>query len=147
MKMALPAWDNQQTPEAPLSDEDYATLAEFRCELRSFLGFSEKAAQEAGVTAQQYQALLAIRAAPDAQLAIGALADQMFLQPHSASGLLNRLETAGMVERIRRSDDRRRVEIGLTERGRTLLASLAAAHREELRRLRPLLAGLVTRFH
>lgn len=131
---------------APLDDEDYITLADFRRELRGFLGFSEKAATRAGVTAQQYQALLAIRAAPSARMAVGTFADQMLLRPHSASGLLDRLELAGMVERVRQADDRRRVEIGLTHAGKTLLESLAAAHREELRRLRPLLQGLVSRF-
>ena len=131
---------------APLDDEDYVALADFRRELRSFLGFSERAARGVGVTAQQYQALLAIRAAPSARMAVGTFADQMLLRPHSASGLLDRLELAGMVERVRLADDRRRVEIGLTDEGRALLASLAAAHREELRRLRPLLKGLASRF-
>ena len=129
--------------DAPLSDADYVTLADFRRELRSFLGFSESAAQQAGITAQQYQALLAIRAAPDTRMAIGTFADQLLLRPHSASGLLDRLEVAGMVKRVRQTEDRRRVEIGLTARGEMLLASLAAAHREELRRVRPLLTGLM----
>lgn len=132
---------------APLSDDDYATLAEFRRELRSFLGFSEREAKRAGITAQQYQALLAIRAAPDARMAIGSFAHQLLMRPNSASGLLDRLEAAGMVARVRQTGDRRRVEIGLTDRGSALLASLAAAHREELGRLQPLLTSLMSNLH
>lgn len=128
-----------------LSDEDYATLAAFRQNLRSFLRFSEIAAEGAGITAQQYQALLALRAAPDCQLSVGELADQMLLQPHSTSGLLNRLEAIGMVERLRSGSDRRRVGIRLTAEGRALLSSLANAHRAELARLRPMLDNVVSR--
>lgn len=128
-----------------LSDVDYATLAVFRQNLRSFLRFTESAAERAGITAQQYQALLALRAAPDCQLSVGHFADQMLLHPHSTSGLLNRLEAIGMVERLRSGSDRRRVGIRLTAEGRALLSSLANEHRAELARLRPMLDNVVSR--
>ena len=44
-----------------LSDADYRRIAAFRTELRRFLRFSEDAAREVGLTAQQHQALLSIR--------------------------------------------------------------------------------------
>src|SRR3546814_15555556 len=51
-----------------LIDIDYAALAEFRFALRRFQMFSDTKAGEAGLTPQQHQALLAIRAAdPDAE--------------------------------------------------------------------------------
>jgi DNA-binding MarR family transcriptional regulator len=128
-----------------LGNEDYAILAAFRQELRSFLRFSERAAEDAGITAQQYQALLALRAAPNRQLSVGELADQMLLLPHSTTGLLTRLEAIGMVERRRSAGDRRRVAIGLTATGCALLSSMASAHRAELTRLRPMLHGLLSR--
>jgi len=40
---------------------DYATLAKFRYELRKFQAFSKAAADQAGLTPQQHQALLTIR--------------------------------------------------------------------------------------
>jgi DNA-binding MarR family transcriptional regulator len=125
-----------------LEDEAYRTLASFRFELRRFLHFSEQAAAEAGITAQQHQALLAIRAADDAELRIGALADQLLLRPHSTTGLLNRLELIGLVERCADAADARRVKVRLTPKGNALLATLAETHRAELQRLRPLLSGL-----
>ena len=42
----------------------YETLAAFRYALRRFIHFSEEAAQAAGITAQQHQALLAIKGFP-----------------------------------------------------------------------------------
>ena len=126
-------------------DEDYTTLATFRYELRTFLHFSENAAAEAGLTAQQYQALLALRGVPGGSMLVGELAERLLLRPHSASGLVDRLMGLGLVERCRGDDDRRQVRILLTDIGRKVLASLAASHRAELRRLRPLLTELMRR--
>jgi hypothetical protein len=42
-----------------LTKAEYQTLAAFRYHLRRFLRFSEAAAQSAGLTPRQYQALLA----------------------------------------------------------------------------------------
>jgi DNA-binding MarR family transcriptional regulator len=131
--------------EQDVRDEDYATLASFRYELRRFLHFSEQAAEAAGVTAQQQQALLAIRAAPGAAMLVGALAERLLLRPHSATGLVDRLQKQGMVERFQEEGDRRRVRVRLTAQGEALLASLSASHRAELRRIRPLLTDLVAR--
>jgi DNA-binding MarR family transcriptional regulator len=129
----------------PLGDQDFVTLATFRCELRRFLRFSEVAAEEAGLTAQQHQALLAIRAAGDAGMLVGALAEQLMLRPHSTTGLVDRLQKLGLVERIVATGDRRRVRVVLTAKGAASMVSLAAAHRAELRRLRPLLGDLLAR--
>jgi DNA-binding MarR family transcriptional regulator len=126
-------------------DEDYAALATFRYELRCFLHFSERAAEAAGVTAQQHQALLAIRAAPGAEMPVGGLAERLLLRPHSTSGLIDRLQKLELVERLQAQGDRRRVLVRLTSRGDELLATLSEAHRTELRRLQPLLANLFER--
>ena len=45
----------------PLRTADYAKLAAFRYALRSFLHFSELVTERAGLTSQQYQALLVVR--------------------------------------------------------------------------------------
>jgi DNA-binding MarR family transcriptional regulator len=129
----------------PLGDRDFVTLATFRHELRRFLRFSEIAAEKAGLTAQQHQALLAIRAAPACAMLVGELAERLMLQPHSTTGLVDRLERLELVERAVEADDRRRVRVALTRKGVALMASLAESHRAELRRLRPLLGDLLAR--
>jgi len=126
-----------------LTERDYAALANFRHALRQFLAFSEGRAAECGLTPQQHQALRAIRGAPDAAVSIGYVAERLILKPHSASGLVDRLETLGLVSRRRSSDDRRQALIALTPRAEALLAQLSATHRQEIVRLRPLLSELL----
>lgn len=135
--------DGLDMEDVKIRDEDYVMLATFRYELRRFLQFSERAADDAGVTSQQHQALLAIRAASGAAMPVGALAERLLLRPHSTTGLIDRLQKLGLVERVRADGDRRQVLVRLTPMGETLLATLSAAHRAELRRLTPLLAGLM----
>ena len=128
-----------------LADADYRLLAEFRGTLRRFLAFSEARAAEVGLTPQQHQALLAIRAAEPGTATIGHLAEWLILKPHSASGLVDRLEALGLLERRISSKDRRQAQVVLTERADMLLAQLSITHREEIRRLGPMLAGLLDR--
>lgn len=128
-----------------LANCDYQTLAMFRHELRRFLRFSERAAKQVGLTAQQYQALLAIRAAPEATMLVGELADQLMVRPQSATELIDRLERLDLIARCTTTDDRRQVQVALTAKTRDLLGSLAANHRVELKRLGPLLADLTAR--
>jgi DNA-binding MarR family transcriptional regulator len=127
-----------------IRDEDYQALASFRYELRRFLQFSEQAATAAGLSPQQHQAMLAIRAAPDRQMLVGELAERLLLKPHSASGLVDRLERLDMVSRVPAPADKRQIVVTLTPTGDRLLRTLTAAHRDELRRLRPLLARLLS---
>ncbi len=60
--------------------------------LRHFLIFSENAAVAAGLSAQQHQALLAIKAASTkTPVTAGLLAERLGTRHHSAVGLLDRL--------------------------------------------------------
>ncbi len=120
--------------DEPLTKSDYEALAEFRYALRKFLGFSEEAAKEHGVTPQQYQALLAIEGFPGRNwVTIGELAEQMRVAHHSAVGLVDRMESMKLVHRRSARDDRRRVQVTLTAKGRKLLEKLYRVHRDELR--------------
>ena len=130
-----------------LTEADYRRLAEFRHLLRRFLMFSETAAEKAGLTAQQHQALLAIKGfGAGAPVAIGALAERLGIRHHSAVGLADRLAANGLVTRRSGTADRRTVLLELTPKAETLLARLSAAHRDELARLAPLLQALLGHF-
>ena len=125
----------------PLDDADYVRLADFRRALRGFLAFSSRAAAAAGIRPQQYQALLTIRArSGQSPVTIGALAAELMIRPHSAVGLVDRLERRGLV---RRSAQGGRVAVVLTGAAQALLDGLAAVHLAELRRVGDFLAPLM----
>lgn len=128
-----------------LNDEDYEALADFRHALRRFLAFSEARAAVSGLTPQQHQALLAIRGARDQLVSIGFIAERLILKPHSATGLVNRLENLGLVVREASPLDRRQALLRLTPAAETVLEQLSATHREEILRLRPTLETLLER--
>ncbi|WP_374308150.1 MarR family winged helix-turn-helix transcriptional regulator [Methylocella sp.] len=131
---------------AVLHDSDYAALADFRAALRGFTAFSETKAAEVGLTPRQHQALLAIRGETSGQATIGYVADRLILKPHSASELVDRLDAMGLVMRKAAAGDRRKTILVLSDHANALLAELSASHREEIRRLKPLLLDLLSRF-
>lgn len=124
-----------------LSDADYTRLANFRYALRCFLEFSENAAGKEGLTPQQHQALLVIRASPPGMAKVGRLAERLRIRPNSAVELANRLEASGLVRRESVPEDRRAVLLALTEDGAARLERLTHIHRAELAQLKPEIAG------
>lgn len=129
----------------PLDPRLYEGLAGFRRALRLFLAFSEAATQAAGMTPQQYQALLVIKTHKDGELMIKELADQMLLQHHGAVQLVDRLALAELIERRPSPTDGRSVLISMTDKGARLLEPLAAHHVKELLKHEPLLAESLKR--
>lgn len=127
-----------------LSDADYAALASFRHAIRRFQAFSEEQAATVGLTPQQHQALLAIRGCDPDKATVGHVAERLILKPHSATGLVNRLEGLSLIRREQAEDDRRRSLLRLTPRAYDILGALSATHREEIRRMAPILAEVFT---
>jgi len=119
-----------------LTDAEYRVLARFRFALRVFLRFSEDAARVAGVTPSQHQLLLAVRGYPDGPPTTSDIAEWLQLRHHSTVELIDRAVEAGLISRQTDASDRRRQRLSLTRRGARVLASLSAAHQEELRRFR-----------
>jgi DNA-binding MarR family transcriptional regulator len=119
-----------------LTDADYEDLLTLRTGLRRFLRWSEQQAEEAGLTQAQHQLMLAIRGHSDPRgPTIGEVADYLLLRHHSAVGLIDRADAAGLVERSRDPEDHRIVRLQLTKMGTKRLESLSAQHLEELQRL------------
>lgn len=130
--------------ERQLEARDYRQLADFRYALRWFLHFSEDAARKAGLTPQQHQLLLAIKGFPDGRdPTVGDAAERLGVRHHSAVELAQRLEEAGLLQRVQDGQDRRRVRLRLTPEAEGRLAALSQSHLDELRRLRPMLIGLI----
>ena len=123
----MPANVSPIDPAPPALDAtDYQSLGEFRRAIRDFLAFSEESAREQGVTSQQHQALLAIKAHGGPEpMSIGELADSLLIKNHSAVGLVARLVERGLVARQTSAADRRRVLLTLEPRGEEALARIS----------------------
>ena len=129
-----------------IDKSQYETLAAFRYALRQFIHFSEEAAHSAGITPQQYQALLAVKGFPEREsVTVGELAERLQLRHHSAVGLIDRLVAEKLVVREPSVEDRRQVLVQLTSRGEAVLEKLASVHREQLKRIGPEISQLLGR--
>ena len=125
------------------TDEDYRRLLELRTGLRRFLRWSEQRAEAAGLTPAQHQLLLAIRGHDDARgPTVGDVADYLVLRHHSAVGLVDRAEKAGLIARRQDPDNLSVVRLRLTEQGASQLEALSEQHLEELSHLAPTMHAL-----
>jgi len=77
-----------------------------------------------GVTSHQATLLALVDAQPG--LSLRELADAEGISAPSLSGHVDRLETAGLLRRVRSQDDRRRVGLELTPDGRAILKRVRA---------------------
>jgi DNA-binding MarR family transcriptional regulator len=120
-------WGSMRRPRR-LDDSDYRALADWRYALRRFLRSSAEITRKGGVSATQYQLLLFIRGSVEGALSIAEIAERLQVRHHSAVGLVDRCERAGLVRRQRDPGNRRRVLVRTTPRGASLLRRLASAH-------------------
>lgn len=130
-----------------MRDSDYEALAQFRYQLRTFLAFSEAAAQRAGLTPQQHQALLVIRGFAGSEAAsIGDVARFLLIRHHTAVELMDRMARLKLISRAADPEDARRVLVRLSTKGEQKLRTLSRIHLEELRAATPALARILRTF-
>jgi DNA-binding MarR family transcriptional regulator len=93
--------------------------------------------RESGLTHPQYVALftLCLTDDPEAGLPIGAVADGLLNRASDTTRLIDRMERAGLVERLRNPDDRRGVLVRPTRKGQKAFAEITpktqALHRRQ----------------
>jgi DNA-binding MarR family transcriptional regulator len=83
-----------------------------------------KETEQLGVTARQATLLWLVKRSPG--LSLAELAAEEGISPPALSGHVDRLERAGLLQRVRSSEDRRRVGLALTEDGAKLLRRVRA---------------------
>ena len=131
---------------ARVTRQDFQRLLEFRVALRQFQRWSEEQAAAAALTHVQHQLLVAIKGHQgDQPPAVGDLAGYLLLRPHSTVELVDRAETAGLVERVPDASDGRVVRVRLTKDGDRIVHRLTRAHLDRLHELAAVLDDLVTR--
>jgi DNA-binding MarR family transcriptional regulator len=119
-----------------ISDADFVRLLAFRDGLRRFVRWSDDQAATVGLTGAQHQLLLAVRGHGE-EPSISDVAQHLLVRHHSAVELVDRAVAADLLERVGDTDDHRVVRLRLTAVGHAKVEALAAAHLEELSRLRP----------
>ncbi len=123
--------------------QDFENLLSFRVELRRFQRWSEEQAAAAGLTHTQHQLLVAVKGHPGPlPPTVGEVAGYLLLRSHSAVGLVDRAEAAGLVRRRRDASDGRVVRVELTGRGDRLVTDLTRAHLDQLHKLATALGKL-----
>ena len=83
--------------------------------------YSKSAEKETALTGPQLWALKLL--ANTAPMRVSELARQMYLRPATVVGILDRLEAKSLVTRNRCQEDRRAVDLYLTERGKAVVAN------------------------
>jgi DNA-binding MarR family transcriptional regulator len=120
-------------------------LADFRYQLRQFLQFSEQSANRFNLHPQQHQLLLQIAGAPsNVHATVGYATERLGLRHNTVVELSKRSEEAGLVTRNQSADDRRKVILNLTPKGRKILEALAEDHARELNELGPKLISALS---
>lgn len=89
--------------------------------IRSVSMQSKRLSKESGLTLPQIAVLRAIQTSPAHELSVAGISRRVQLSSPTVSGILDRLERAGLVRRERGSSDRRKVWLHLTDAGREKL--------------------------
>jgi DNA-binding MarR family transcriptional regulator len=121
----------QGKPFESLGQEVFLTLARTEAVLRDGL---ERVLAPHGLSFTQYNVLRILRGAGPAGLCRNEIRDRLITRMPDVSRLLDRMEAAGLISRVRSTEDRRLVNTTLTERGRALVDELDGAVSDEHQR-------------
>jgi MarR family transcriptional regulator, 2-MHQ and catechol-resistance regulon repressor len=102
----------------------------------SFTGLRNELEQrlrrECGLSLQRFVLLLRLARSPDRRLRMSDLADQTSLTPSGLTRAIDRMEAAGLVQRVACLDDRRGAYAALTEAGLDVVAAAVGPHLQHL---------------
>jgi DNA-binding MarR family transcriptional regulator len=126
----------QKKPFRSLQQEAYLSVVRTATALTDAM---EDLVKARGISATQYNVLRILRGSGAEGLCRNALRDRMLTRMPDMTRLLDRMEEAGLVVRVREGDDRRMVMTRITAQGRELLdeldAPVMALHRKQMRGL------------
>ena len=114
----------QEKPFKSLREETLLSIARTGAVSREHL---EEVLAPHGLSMTQYNVLRILRGAGQTGLCRNEIGQRLISRMPDVSRLLDRMETAGLVSRVRSTEDRRLVNTTLTARGRALVDDLDAA--------------------
>jgi DNA-binding MarR family transcriptional regulator len=117
---------HEAIPEKPADTQANDVAAELRALWHGIVRDSERAGQ---LDRQQYWVLAALKCGP---MRMTALAEHAQTSQASLTGIIDRMEDHGFVERLRSSEDRRVVEVALSEAGLARMRQAQAVFSERL---------------
>ena len=107
-----------------VTDTSQAVADDLRPVLLRLARELRKETEQLGITARQVTFLWLVKRSPG--LSLAELAAEEGISPPAMSGHVDRLERAGLLDRVRSDDDRRRVGLRLTDDGHRLLRRVRA---------------------
>ena len=110
---------DKATPEAVASVSPLSVLQRFRVVIRTAQRHSQWIERQSGVTGAQLWAMQELAEKPG--LRVGELAKMMALHQSTASNMIDKLETSGLIRKERTAADQRVVRLYLTDTGMELL--------------------------
>jgi DNA-binding MarR family transcriptional regulator len=123
----------QKKPFRSLQQEAYLSVVRTATLLTDAM---EDLVKSQGISATQYNVLRILRGSGADGLCRNALRDRMLTRMPDMTRLLDRMEEAGLVVRVREGEDRRMVMTRITQKGRQLLddldAPVMALHRKQM---------------
>jgi len=111
----------QRKPFASLAQEAYLSIQRTETVLHDAM---DRVLKPHGIAQTQYNVLRMLRGAGPEGLCRNDIRDRLITRMPDVTRLLDRMEEAGLVVRIRSTDDRRLVHTRLTKQGRTLVDRL-----------------------
>ncbi len=94
----------------------------------------DELSEQADLTLAQYDVLLRLRDNPERAMRMGELAEGVLVTTSGLTRVVDRLESAGLVQRVRETRDRRGVRVSLTPAGLDKLREAAKIHRDGIAR-------------
>ncbi len=111
---------SQASPHSTTAEE---ILRAIRRIVQGITIHSKKLYKQSGLTVPQLLCLRAIAAAEQGEITAAEVSRHIGIGPATVTGILDRLERSDLVQRVRRSSDRRKVSLVLTEKGRERIAA------------------------
>src|ERR1700730_6602735 len=103
-------------------------LAQFQASFREIRCAGTERLVKAGVSMSHFH-VLGMLTRHD-EMTMGQLADLLDISLSNATGLVDRMEERGLIERVRVSDDRRIVLVRISDRGRSTLEEVEVLRRD-----------------